>query len=99
MKRLVLILATAALAATALTACAGATKQSTPDPKPSQIQMLPPHQVIGLPEGFRNIVEVCDDGGNMVLVTSRGSDLAGGPNGGGLASGIAVILKDPRCAK
>lgn len=95
MKKL-FILAPALLAATA---CGTATKQSAPDPAPAQIQMVPPHQVIGLPDGFRNVAEVCDDGGNMIVVTSRGSDFAGGQNGGGLSSGIAVISHDPRCAK
>ncbi|MGV9364492.1 hypothetical protein [Amycolatopsis sp. NPDC003731] len=97
MKRKLVFAGSLAAVALAVSACAGATKESAPDPTPAQIQMVPPHQVVGLPNGFRNVAEVCDDGGNMLVVTSRGSDFAGGQNGGGLASGIAVIPDDPRC--
>ena len=89
----------AAVSILALGGCAGATKQSSPDPTGDHIHMTAPHAVIGMPDGFRNVAEACDDGGNMILVTSRGSDLAGGQNGGGLSSGIAVILNDSRCKR
>lgn len=87
------------LTAVLVSACEPATKQSSPDPTSDQIHLTAPHEVIGMPSGFRNVAEACDSGGNMVLVTSRGSDFAGGPNGGGLGSGIAVILNDVRCKK
>jgi hypothetical protein len=83
----------------ALTACDGSTKQSSPDPTSDKIQMISPLQVIGMPDGFRNIAVVCDRFGNLVYVTSRGSDFAGGPNGGGLGSGIAVIPGAEACKK
>lgn len=89
MKRFLLPLAAAALL---LAGCAdgGATKQSSPDPTSDQIQMVAPLQIIGMPAGFRNIALVCDKFGNLWGVTSRGSDFAGGPNGGGLGSGLQV---------
>lgn len=96
-KRYTLV-ALAAVSVLALTAC-DPTKQSSPDPTGDHIRMTAPHAVIGMPDGFRNVAEACDDGGNMILVTSRGSDFAGGQNGGGLSSGIAVILNDPRCKR
>lgn len=73
------------------------TQQSGPDPVPANIK---PPKIIGtyqLSDGFRNVTVFCD-GPNSIAVTSRGSDLAGGPNGGGLASGITVVkLGDERC--
>jgi hypothetical protein len=81
-----------------LSACAPATQQSGPDPEPVKLQNP---KIIGayrLPEGFRNVIEWCDNAGNSLGVTSRGSDLAGGQNGGGLASaGWLIMVKDPRC--
>lgn len=82
-----------------LTACLGDTKANSPDPTSDKIQMLAPAQVIGMPEGFRNLAIVCDKFGNLWGVTSRGSDMAGGPQGGGLGSGLAVIPQSPACAK
>lgn len=82
-----------------LASCAGETKQSSPDPTSDSIQMLPPKQVIGMPAGFRNIAVVCDKFGNLVYVTSRGSDFAGGPNGGGLGSGMFVVPNADACKK
>ena len=82
-----------------LSGCDSATKQSSPDPTSDSIRMATPKEVIGMPSGFRNVAEACDSGGNMILVTSRGSDFAGGPNGGGLGSGLFVIPNDPRCKR
>lgn len=82
-----------------LTSCTSATKQSSPDPTSDQIQLIPPKQVIGMPAGFRNIAVVCDKFGNLVYVTSRGSDSAGGPNGGGLGSGMFVVPNADACKK
>jgi hypothetical protein len=85
-------------AAIALSACAGITQQSGPDPLPANIK---PAKVIGayqLPDGFRNVVEWCDGAGNSNATTSRGSDIAGGEHGGGLPSaGWLIRLDDPRC--
>ena len=92
---LALIIAPFTMAAT----CGTEAQQSGPDPATVQMRDVQIKAAYRLPDGFRNVVEFCDDGGNMILVTSRGSDLAGGPNGGGLSSGLAVILKDPRCAQ
>jgi hypothetical protein len=81
-------------------ACDNEAQQSGPDPEPVQLQNP---KIIGayrLPDGFRNVIEWCDGAGNSNGVTSRGSDLAGGQNGGGLASaGWLIMLKDPRCAR
>lgn len=78
--------------------CSNAAQQSGPDPLPANIK---PAKVVGayqLPDGFRNVVEICDSGFNSLAVTSRGSDLAGGQNGGGLTSTVTVVkLDDPRC--
>lgn len=78
--------------------CSNSAQQSGPDPLPSNIK---PAKIVGayqLPDGFRNVVEWCDGGGNSNATTSRGSDLAGGQNGGGLtSSGWLVKLDDPRC--
>lgn len=79
--------------------CEGDTKQSSPDPTSDRIQMVAPKQIIGMPEGFRNISIVCDKFGNLWGVTSRGSDFAGGPNGGGLGSGLAVIPNFEGCKR
>jgi hypothetical protein len=88
-----------ALGAIILSSCDSATKQSSPDPTSDQIQLIPPKQIIGMPGGFRNIAVVCDKFGNLVYVTSRGSDFAGGPNGGGLGSGMFVIPNADACKK
>lgn len=77
--------------------CDGETKESSPDPTSDRIQMVAPLQIIGMPNGFRNIAVVCDNFGNLLYVTSRGSDFAGGPNGGGLGSGMAVVPGSPAC--
>jgi len=77
----------------------GPTKQSSPDPTSDQIQMIPPLQIIGMPAGFRNLALVCDKFGNLWGVTSRGSDFAGGPNGGGLGSAPAVIPNADACKR
>jgi hypothetical protein len=78
--------------------CDNSAQQSGPDPLPANIR---PAKIVGayqLPDGFRNVVEWCDGAGNSNATTSRGSDLAGGSNGGGLPStGWLVMLKDPRC--
>jgi hypothetical protein len=98
MNRVLTAIAGGALAASLLTACdEGATKQSSPDPTSDQIQMVPPLQIIGMPQGFRNIAIVCDKFGNLWGVTSRGSDFAGGPNGGGLGSGLQIKADAPEC--
>jgi hypothetical protein len=81
-------------------ACDNAAQQSGPDPEPIKLQ---DPKIIGayrLPDGFRNVIEWCDGAGNSNGVTSRGSDLAGGQNGGGLPSaGWLIMLKDPRCSR
>lgn len=79
--------------------CGTDAQQSGPDPAPANVKPVQIHAAYGLPDGFRNVVEFCDDGGNMILVTSRGSDLAGGQNGGGLTSSVTVIPGDRRCAR
>lgn len=75
-----------------------ASQASGPDPLPANIR---PAKIIGayqLPDGFRNVVEFCDGGGNSLAVTSRGSDFAGGQNGGGLTSTVSLVRNDdPRC--
>ena len=83
----------------ALSSCAGMTQQSGPDPLPANVK---PPKVIGayqLPDGFRNVVVFCD-GPNSLAITSRGSNLAGGQNGGGLTSSVALVkLADERCTR
>lgn len=78
--------------------CGGPTQTSGPDPVPANIR---PPKIIGayqLPDGFRNVVEFCNTAGDSLAVTSRGSDLAGGQNGGGLTSTLTLVkLADPRC--
>lgn len=80
--------------------CGGPTQTSGPDPVPANIQ---PPKIIGayqLPDGFRNVVEFCNSAGDALAVTSRGSDLAGGQNGGGLTSTLTLVkLADPRCQR
>lgn len=75
-------------------------QQSGPDPLPANVK---PPKVIGayqLPDGFRNVVEFCNSAGDSLAVTSRGSDLAGGQNGGGLTSTLTLVkLADPRCQR
>lgn len=80
----------------AVSACAGDTHQSAPNP--AEINHQAAHEVVEMPEGFRNVAEKCDSGGNMILVTSRGMILDNN-SAGALPSGIAVILHDSRCAK
>lgn len=97
MKRIAVVL-TLALSSLLLAGCDdGPTKQSSPDPTSDQIQLVPPLQIIGMPAGFRNLALVCDKFGNLWGVTSRGSDFAGGPNGGGLGSAPAVIPNADAC--
>lgn len=85
---------------TMASSCLGETQTSGPDPLPANIR---PPKVVGayqLPEGFRNVVEFCNSAGDVLAVTSRGSDLAGGQNGGGLTSTVTLVkLKDERCAR
>lgn len=80
--------------------CSGPTQSSGPDPVPANVK---PPKIIGayqLPDGFRNIVEFCNTAGDALAVTSRGSDLAGGQNGGGLASSVTLVkAADPRCQR
>lgn len=87
-------------AALTLSGCAGMTQQSGPDPVPANVK---PPKIIGayqLPDGFRNVVEFCNTAGDSIAITSRGSDLAGGQNGGGLTSSLTVVkLADPRCQR
>lgn len=85
------------VAGIALAGCSAQTHQSAPDP--AEVQHSAPHAVVAMPDGFRNVAESCDDGGNMILVTSRGSISLNPNDGPGLASAIAVIQNDPRCAK
>lgn len=93
----VAILAIVVAPLTMASACPGEAQQSGPDPQTVQMRDVQIKAAYRLPDGFRNVVEFCDEGGNMILVTSRGSDLAGGPNGGGLSSSLAVIVGDKRC--
>lgn len=85
------------LAGIGLAGCSTATHQSAPDP--AEVQHSAAHAVVAMPDGFRNVAESCDDGGNMILVTSRGSINLNPSDGPGLASAIAVIINDPRCKK
>lgn len=81
-------------------ACPGDTQTSGQDPDPANIKPAKVIDAYQLPDGFRNVVEFCDGAGNSHAVTSRGSDFAGGPNGGGVSSGgWLVMLKDPRCGQ
>jgi hypothetical protein len=84
----------------ALSGCAGMAQQSGPDPLPANVK---PPKIVGayqLPDGFRNVVEFCNTAGDSLAVTSRGSDLAGGQNGGGLTSTVTLVkLDDPRCSR
>lgn len=87
-------------AALSLSGCAGLSQQSGPDPVPANVK---PPKIVGayqLPDGFRNVIEFCNSAGDVLAVTSRGSDLAGGSNGGGLPSTVTLVkLADPRCAR
>lgn len=73
-------------------------QESGPDPLPANVR---PPKIIGayqLPDGFRNVVEFCNTAGDALAVTSRGSDLAGGSNGGGLPSTVTLVkVNDSRC--
>jgi len=82
-----------------LTACGMGTKISSPDPTSDTIQKTPVKGVVGMPEGFRNVAFGCNQYGDMIFVTSRGSDIAGGPNGGGLGSGVFVVPGHKACVK
>ena len=79
-----------------LAGCAGETHQSAPNP--AEVNHQAAYAVIEMPEGFRNIAEKCDDGGNMILVTSRGMILDNN-SAGALPSALAVIVNDPRCKR
>jgi hypothetical protein len=84
----------------ALSSCAAPTHQSGPEPDPIGIVDARVLTVYKLPAGFRNAVEYCNSANDSFMETSRGSDLAGGPNGGGMDSTVTLIrLDDPRCAK
>jgi hypothetical protein len=82
-----------------LTACAQGTKISSPDPTSQDIKVNTVKGVVGMPQGFRNVALGCDAYGDMIFVTSRGSDIAGGPNGGGLGSGVFVVPNHKACVK
>lgn len=97
MKPYIALLAGVLLAAL-LTACQPPAQQSGPDPEPDIIKPVVVIAGYKLPNGFRNVIEFCDNYGYLIAVTSRGSDLAGGQNGGGLPSTITMV-KDPVCAK
>jgi len=83
----------------ALSACDMGTKTSSPDPTSNTIQKTPVKGVVGMPDGFRNVAFGCNQYGDMIFVTSRGSDIAGGPNGGGLGSGVFVVPNHKACVK
>ena len=87
------------VAGLSLTACDLGTKTSSPDPTSDHIKVDTVKGVVGMPEGFRNVALGCDAYGDMIFVTSRGSDIAGGPNGGGLGSGVFVIPNHKACVK
>lgn len=79
--------------------CFNESQQSGPDPLPANIKPARIIDAYQLPDGFRNVVEWCDGANNSHATTSRGSDLAGGQNGGGLtSSGWLIKLNDERCA-
>lgn len=98
MNKKISICAVTILAAASLSSCAGLTQQSGPDPLPANVK---PPKVVGayqLPDGFRNVVEFCNTAGDSLAITSRGSNTAGGQNGGGLTSTLTLVkLKDERC--
>jgi hypothetical protein len=100
MNKKIVIGASAIAALFALSGCAGMTQQSGPDPLPANVK---PPKIVGayqLPDGFRNVVEFCNSAGDSLAVTSRGSDLAGGQNGGGLTSTVTLVkLADARCQR
>ncbi len=98
-KKTFAIVGSLAVLGLTLTACDMGTKTSSPDPTSNTIQKTPVKGVIGMPDGFRNVAMGCDAYGDMVFVTSRGSDIAGGPNGGGLGSGVFVVPNHKACVK
>lgn len=95
-KRVILAVVGIVAILISLVACAGSTHQSAPNP--AEVNHQAAREVIEMPEGFRNVAEKCDSGGNMILVTSRGM-LLDDNSAGALPSGIAVILNDPRCKR
>jgi hypothetical protein len=100
-KRMVGIVGAVAVLTLSLTACDpfSDTKTSSPDPTSKDIKMTTVKGVVGMPEGFRNVALGCDAFGDMIFVTSRGSDISGGPNGGGLGSGLFVVPNHKACMK
>jgi hypothetical protein len=100
MNKKIAIGASAIGALFALSGCAGLSQQSGPDPLPANVK---PPKIVGayqLPDGFRNVIEFCNTAGDSLAVTSRGSDTAGGQNGGGLTSTVTLVkLADPRCSR
>jgi hypothetical protein len=100
MNKKIAIGASAIVALFALSGCAGLSQQSGPDPLPANVK---PPKIVGayqLPDGFRNVIEFCNTAGDSLAVTSRGSDTAGGQNGGGLTSTVTLVkLADPRCSR
>jgi hypothetical protein len=77
-------------------AASGPTHQSAPNP--AEINHQAANAIVEMPDGFRNVAEKCDSGGNMILVSSRG-ELLDNNSGGALPSAVAVILNDPRCKR
>lgn len=99
MKKTLATAGVAVVAAFSLSACDMGTKTSSPDPTSNTIQKTPVKGVVGMPDGFRNVAFGCNEYGDMIFVTSRGSDIAGGPNGGGLGSGVFVVPNHKACVK
>lgn len=99
-KRVIACVVGVVIGVVALSACdLGDTKESSPDPTSANIKMTQVKGIIGMPDGYRNVAMGCDAYGDMIFVTSRGSDLSGGPQGGGLGSGVFVIANHAACAK
>lgn len=100
-KRVAGIVGIVAMLTLSLSACDlfSETKTSSPDPTSNTIQKTPVKGVVGMPDGFRNVAFGCNQYGDMIFVTSRGSDLSGGPNGGGLGSGVFVVPNHKACVK
>ena len=98
-KRMIGIISGVAVLALTLTACDMGTKTSSPDPTSKDIKVDTVKGIVGMPEGYRNVALGCDAYGDMVFVTSRGSDISGGPNGGGLGSGMFVVPNHKACVK
>lgn len=100
-KRTFAIAGIAAVLGMSLSACDlfADTKQSSADPTSKDIKMTTVKGVVGMPQGFRNVALGCDEFGDMIFVTSRGDDMSGGPQGGGLSSGLFVVPGHKACAK